>query len=321
MTGDLMDLKALIARAGDGHALTRDQAQQAFEIMMSGDATPSQMGGLLMALRVRGETVPEIIGAATAMRAKMAAIAAPPDAIDTCGACGVPVAKHGNRSLSSRSGAADVLTALGVNTEAEFPALERALAEAGTCFLMAPRHHSAMRHVMPTRVELGTRTLFNLLGPLCNPGRVKKQIMGVFAPEWIEPLAQVLKGLGHQAAWLVHGEGGYDEMTTTGTNYVAQLKDGAVTCFEITPEDAGLPRGKAEDLLGGDGPENAKALRALLQGEKNTYRDTVVLSSAGALVMCGKAGDIKEGVAQAVEALDSGAAKRCLDQMLTFTGL
>ncbi len=341
MTGDLMDLKALIARAGDGHALTRDQAQQAFEIMMSGDATPSQMGGLLMALRVRGETVPEIIGAATAMRAKMAAIAAPPDAIDTCGtggdakgtlnvssasafvvaACGVPVAKHGNRSLSSRSGAADVLTALGVNTEAEFPALERALAEAGTCFLMAPRHHSAMRHVMPTRVELGTRTLFNLLGPLCNPGRVKKQIMGVFAPEWIEPLAQVLKGLGHQAAWLVYGEGGYDEMTTTGTNYVAQLKDGAVTCFEITPEDAGLPRGKAEDLLGGDGPENAKALRALLQGEKNTYRDTVVLSSAGALVMCGKAGDIKEGVAQAVEALDSGAAKRCLDQMLTFTGL
>ncbi|MGO1117509.1 anthranilate phosphoribosyltransferase [Rhodovibrionaceae bacterium A322] len=341
MTGDLTDLRALIALAADGQALSQEQSQQAFEIMMSGDATPSQMGGLLMSLRVRGETVPEIIGAATAMRAKMSPIKAPAGAIDTCGtggdakgtlnvssasafvvaACGVPVAKHGNRSLSSRSGAADVLTSLGVNTDAEFSALEQALTNAGTCFLMAPRHHSAMRHVMPTRVELGTRTLFNLLGPLCNPGQVKKQMIGVFSRDWIEPLAHVLKGLGHEAAWLVHGEGGYDEMTTTGTNYVAQLKDGTVTTFEVTPEDAGLPRGKEEDLLGGDGPHNAKVLMALLEGEKSTYRDTVVLSSAAALVMCGKASDLKDGVARAQEALDSRAAKGVLEKMLTYTGL
>ena len=339
MAGDMIDLKGLLAIAAAGQALTGEQAEQAFDIMMSGDATPSQMGGFLMALRVRGETVAEITGAARAMRAKMLSIEAPPNAIDTCGtggdavgtynistasqfvvaACGVPVAKHGNRALSSKSGAADVLGALGVNIEADMSLVKKSLREAGTCFLMAPRHHSAMRHVGPVRVELGTRTIFNLLGPLSNPAKVKRQVIGVFSRDWVEPLAQVLKGLGHERAWVVHGADGLDELSTTGASLVAELKEGAVATFEVTPQDAGLPVARLDDLKGGDGEENARVLRAMLEGEKGPFRDVVLYGSAAALIVAGKAEDLRRGVAQAGEAVDSGAALGKLERLIAIT--
>jgi anthranilate phosphoribosyltransferase len=339
MAGDTVDLKALLAIAASGRALTGEQAEAAFDVMMSGDATPAQMGGFLMALRVRGETVEEITGAARTMRAKMLTIEAPDGAIDTCGtggdatgtynistasqfvvaACGVPVAKHGNRALSSKSGAADVLTALGVNIEADMSLVKRALWEAGTCFLMAPRHHSAMRHVGPVRVELGTRTIFNLLGPLSNPAKVKRQVIGVFSRDWVEPLAQVLKGLGHERAWVVHGTDGMDELSTTGSSFVAELKDGKVATFQVTPEEAGLPRARLEDLKGGDAQRNAHVLQAMLDGEHGPFRDVVLFSSAAALLVAGKAGDLKSGVALASEAVDSGAARRTLARLVAIT--
>lgn len=339
MTGEIADLKSLLNTVASGTALSAAQAEAAFNIIMSGDATPSQMGGFLMALRVRGETVDEITGAARAMRAKMLTIEAPAGAIDICGtggdaagtynistasqfvvaACGVPVAKHGNRALSSKSGAADVLAALGVNLEANREIMTKALAEVGTCFLMAPLFHSAMRHVGPTRVELGTRTIFNLMGPLCNPAKVKHQVIGVFSPDWIEPLAQVLKGLGHERAWVVHGADGLDELSNTGASKVAELKDGSVRLFEVTPEDAGLPRAQLADLKGGDGETNAAALRALLDGAPGAYRDIVLLSSAAALVVAGKAESLKDGVVQAAQAVDSGDAQRILDQLVAAT--
>ncbi|HIP78658.1 MAG TPA: anthranilate phosphoribosyltransferase, partial [Kiloniellaceae bacterium] len=272
MSGSPQVFKDFIAKAAAGQSLSRGEAEAAFDIMMSGDATPAQMGGFLMALRVRGETVEEITGAATVMRAKMTTIERPEGAIDICGtggdgsgtynistasqfvvaACGVPVAKHGNRAASSKSGASDVLEALGVNIEADFRLVERALAEVGTCFLMAQRHHSAMRHVGPSRAELGTRTLFNLLGPLSNPAKVRRQLIGVFAPEWIVPLAEVLRDLGHERAWVVHGAGGLDEVSTLGPTQVAELKDGTVSTFEVTPADAGLPTVTLDQIVGGD---------------------------------------------------------------------
>ncbi len=339
MSGDMKDLKQLLGLAASGQSLSEDQAEAAFDIIMSGDATPSQMGGFLMALRVRGETVAEITGAARAMRAKMVTLEAPPGAIDVCGtggdgigtynistasqfvitACGVPVAKHGNRNLSSKSGAADVLAALGVNLEADHEVVSQALNEVGTCFLMAPRYHSAMRHVGPTRVELGTRTIFNLMGPLCNPARVKRQVIGVFAPEWIEPLAQVLGELGHERAWVVHGADGMDELSTTGVSVVAELKDGKITRFEVDPEALGLKRAALSDLKGGDGAYNAAALSALLDGTPGPYRDIVLLGSAAALVVAGQAEELKDGLAQAAEAIDSGAARTVLDRLVAAT--
>ncbi len=339
MNDDIRNLKDLLAVVASGQSLNRSRAERAFDIIMSGDATPAQMGGFLMALRVRGETVEEITGAAAAMRAKMLTIEAPEGAIDICGtggdgtgtynistasqfvvaACGVAVAKHGNRALSSKSGAADVLTALGVNLDADMALVQRALLDAGTCFLMAPRHHSAMRHVGPTRVELGTRTIFNLLGPLSNPARVRHQVIGVFAPEWVEPLAQVLKGLGHGRAWVVHGADGMDELSTTGPSLVAELKDGAVTRFEVTPEDAGLPRAALADLKGGDAAANAEALTALLAGAKGPYRDVVILGSAAALIVAGKAQDLKGGAALAAQAIDNGSARAVLDRLVSIT--
>ena len=339
MIGDMPDLKRLLAKAATGQALSEDEARAAFDIIMSGDATPSQMGGFLMALRVRGETVPEITGAAKVMRAKMTTIEAPEGAIDLCGtggdatgtynistasqfvvaACGVPVAKHGNRALSSKSGAADVLAALGVDIEADMSLVQRALHEAGTCFLMAPRHHSAMRHVGPTRVELGTRTIFNLLGPLSNPGKVKRQVIGVFSPDWIEPLAQVLKGLGHERAWVVHGADGMDELSTTGPSQVAELDQGEVRTFEVTPEDAGLPRARFEDLKGGDADHNARVLRSMLEGEHGPFRDVVLLGSAAALIVAGKVSDLKAGVAMAAEAVDGGRAIQALERLIAIT--
>jgi anthranilate phosphoribosyltransferase len=339
MSGDMTDLKGLIDIVAAGRSLNVDEAHQAFDIMMAGNATPAQMGGFLMALRVRGETVEEVTGAARAMRSKMTTIQAPANAIDTCGTggdktgtynistatalvvagCGVPVAKHGNRAVSSKSGAADALKILGVDVEAEIPLMERALREAHTCFLLAPRHHGAMRHVGPTRMELGTRTIFNILGPLSNPARVRRQVIGVFAKAWVEPLAKVLANLGHERAWVVHGADGMDELSTTGESFVAELKDGDVRTFEVSPEDAGLPRARLADLKGGTAERNAHVLQAMLDGEPGPFRDIVLYSAAAGLVVAEAAADLREGVAMAGEAVDSGRARQALQRLVDIT--
>lgn len=333
------DIKTMIAHAAAGRPLSLDQAKAAFDIMMAGDATPSQMGGLLMALRVRGETVDEITGGAMAMRARMTRIHAPEDAIDTCGtggdasgtynvstaaglvvaACGVTVAKHGNRALSSKAGSADVLTALGVNIETSPETVEQAIREVGIGFMMAPRHHGAMRHVGGTRVELGTRTIFNLLGPLSNPAGTKRQLIGVFAKEWVRPLAEVLGRLGSERAWVVHGADGLDEITTTATTHVAELKNGAVETFEISPEVAGLPFAEPAALKGGDAEYNAAALKAVLNGEPSAFRDIVLLNAAAALIVAGRADDLRAGVAMAAKAIDDGAASKTLDHLIAVS--
>ncbi len=332
-------LKPFLAKVADGTALTAQEAEDAFAVIMSGEATSAQIAGLLMALRVRGETVDEITGAVRAMRAKMLPVTAPAGAIDVVGTggdgsgtfnistgaalvvagCGVPVAKHGNRALSSKSGAADVLTSLGVNLDAELPLVERAIAEAGIGFLMAPRHHAAMKHVMPARVEMGVRTIFNILGPLSNPAGVTRQFTGVFARQWAEPLAQVLKNLGSEACWVVHGEDGLDELTTTGPSFVAQLKAGAITTFTVTPADAGLPTARPEDLKGGSPEVNAQAIRDLVSGKKGPYRDIVLLNAAASLVVSGKVDDLRSGVAKAAQAIDGGAAAQALDRLVAIT--
>ena len=339
MTGDMPDLKVLIGRVAGGHRLSVAESEMAFDIMMSGNATPSQVGGFLMALRVRGETVDEIAGAARVMRAKSLKIDAPAGAIDTCGtggdasgtynistaaalvvaASGVPVAKHGNRALSSKSGAADVLTALGVNIDADMSLVRRALFEAGIGFLMAPRHHAATRHVAPARVELGTRTIFNLLGPLSNPAGTKRQLVGVFGKDWVEPMAKVLGLLGIEKAWVVHGSDGIDEITTAGPTHVAALDGGRVTTFEVTPEEAGLPRARPEQLKGGDPQHNAKALRGVLAGEAGPYRDIVLLNAGAALIVAGRAANLKDGAATAAKVIDSGAAAATLTKLVAIT--
>lgn len=339
MSGDIQDMKSLIGHVATGATLSEEEAEAAFDIIMTGNATPAQMGGFLMALRVRGETVEEITGAARSMRAKALPITAPADAIDTVGTggdgaktynissasafvlagAGIPVAKHGNRALSSRTGAADVLTALGINNECDMSLVQQALDEVGICFLMAPRHHSAMRHVGGTRVELGTRTIFNLLGPLANPAAVKRQLVGVFAREWVEPVAHVLGKLGSERAWVVHGSDGLDEVTTTGSTFVSALENGTVRSFEIAPEDAGLPRAKPEDLKGAGPEENAKALRSLLEGESGPYRDVVLFNIAAALMVAEKVSNLKEGVALAAEVIDSGEALAKLDGLIRVT--
>lgn len=335
-----MDLKALIGQAATGAALTREEASIAFDLMMSGEATPSQMGGLLMALRVRGETVDEITGAVSAMRSKMLRVLAPPHAIDvvgtggdasgsynisTCTAfivagAGVPVAKHGNRALSSRSGAADVLTALGVRIDIPPDHISRCITQAGIGFMFAPAHHPATRHVNPTRVELGTRTIFNLLGPLSNPAGVQRQMVGVFSRQWVEPLAHVLKNLGSERAFVVHGSDGLDEITTTGPTTVAALENGEVRTFEITPEEVGFARAKAEALRGGDADHNAKALLAVLKGQRGPFRDVALLNAAAALVVAGKAADLKHGVALAERSIDSGEAEGSLERLVVISG-
>ncbi len=337
--GDMGGIKTLLGKVAATQPLSAEEAEQAFSIIMAGDATPSQMGGFLMALRVRGETIDEITGAARAMRARMLPVEAPEGAIDTCGtggdakgtlnvstastfvvtACGVTVAKHGNRALSSKSGAADVLQALGVNVDADMTLIERALREVGTCFLMAPRHHAAMRHVGPTRVELGTRTLFNLLGPLCNPARVKRQVLGVFSADWIVPLAESLKALGHEKAWVVHGHGGLDEISTLGPSEVAALDGGKVERFTVHPSDIGLPTASMEDIMGGDSVANATAIHRLLDGEISAFRDIVILNAAAALVVASRADNLQAGAVLAAEALDSGAAKGVLERLVAMT--
>jgi anthranilate phosphoribosyltransferase len=333
------DFKVLIARVASGASLTRQEAAAAFDRMMSGEATPSQMGGLLMALRVRGETVDEITGAVITMRAKMLGVKAPPDAIDvvgtggdasgsfnisTCAAfivagAGTPVAKHGNRALSSKSGAADVLGALGVKIDLAPEQVGQCIAEAGIGFMFAPAHHPAMKNVGPTRVELGTRTIFNLLGPLSNPAGVKRQMVGTFSKHWVEPMAQVLKNLGSDSIWVVHGSDGLDEITTAGPTSVAALEGGQIRTFEVTPEDAGLPRVQPGALRGGDGEANAKTLLDVLKGKPSAYRDVSLLNAGAALIVAGKAKTLKDGVALAAKSVDSGEAEGRLDRLIAVS--
>ncbi len=328
--------KPLIAKVAAGASLSRAEAVEAFDAILSGEVTPSQMGGFLMALRVRGETVDEITGAVSAMRSKMATVAAPAEAIDIVGtggdgsgsfnvstlasilvaACGTPVAKHGNRALSSRSGAADALTALGVKIGLAPEGVERCIREAGIGFMMAPSHHAAMRHVGPTRVELGTRTIFNLLGPLSNPAGVKRQVVGVFSTSWLEPMAEVLRNLGSERVWIACGSDGLDEITTTGPTRVVELKGGAIRAFDVTPEEAGLKRAEPAALKGGDPAENAAALSQALDGAAGPYRDIALLNAAAGLIVAGRAGSLKDGVEQAAAAINSGAARGVLDRLI-----
>jgi anthranilate phosphoribosyltransferase len=335
-TAILADLRGAIAKVASGKSLSQDEAAEAFELVMSGAATPAQIGALLMGLRLRGETVDEIAGAARAMRAKVLTVRAPGGAIDTCGTggdgkgtfnistcaafvvagTGVPVAKHGNRAISSRSGSADVLKELGVNIEASPETISRCIAKCGLGFMFAPAHHAAMRQVAAIRTELGTRTIFNLLGPLANPARTKFQIVGVFGKEWVEPIAQVLALLGTERAWVVHGSDGLDELTTTGVSDVAVVDDGKVSTFRISPRNAGLPEARPEDLTGDNAVENAVQIRAVLGGLRGSFRDIVLLNAAAALLVAGKAKTLREGVALAAESIDSGKALAVLDALV-----
>ena len=331
--------KPLIAKAAAGASLTREESAEAFEMMLSGEVTPAQLGGFLMCLRVRGESVAEITGAVAAMRAKMLRVVAPADAIDIVGtggdghgsynvstlaaiiaaACGVKVAKHGNRAASSRSGSSDVLGQLGVRIGLSAQGVADCIAKAGIGFMMAQTHHAAMRHVGPARAELGTRTIFNLLGPLSNPAGVSRQLLGVFSPNWLEPLAQVLRNLGSERVWLVHGADGLDEITTTGPTQVVALEHGSIRGFEIVPADADLPVATLADLKGGDPAHNAAALRRVLDGDPSPYRDIAVLNAAAALVVAGKAENLRRGAALAAVALDGGAAKAVLARLVAIS--
>jgi anthranilate phosphoribosyltransferase len=333
------DLKSIIAKIATGATMSREEAASAFDSMMSGEATPSQMGGLLMALRVRGETVDEITGAVSAMRAKMLRVAAPPDAVDivgtggdgsgsvnvsTCASfiaagAGVPIAKHGNRALSSRSGAADVLSSLGVKIDLSPEQVARCVKETGIGFMFAPAHHPAMKNVNPTRLELATRTIFNLLGPLSNPAGVKRQMIGVFSRQWVQPLAQVLKNLGGKSVWVVHGSDGLDEITLTGPTFVAALENGEIRTFEVTPEEAGFGRVGGEALKGGDADANAVSLQSVLDGKPSAFRDVALLNAAAALIVAGRARTLKEGVALGAESLDRGAAAARLKHLIAVS--
>lgn len=332
------ELKPFIAKVANGEALSRDEARAAFDILMSGEATPSQIGGFLMALRVRGETVEEIAGAVSTMRAKMLPVHAPADVIDIVGTggdglgtynistlaaiivagAGVKVAKHGNRALSSKSGTADALTALGVKLDIPPALIARCVEEAGIGFMFAQVHHAAMRHVGPSRVELGTRTIFNLLGPLSNPASAKRQLLGVFSPRWLQPIAEVMRDLGSETIWVVHGEG-MDEITTTGVTHVCALENGQIRSFDLTPEDFGVARATIDELKGGDGEVNAKALRDVLSGAKNAYRDIALCNAAASLVVAGKATDVLEGMILATQSLDSGNAAAVLDRLVAVS--
>ena len=332
-------LKPTLAILQEGRPLTSAEATTAFNIILNGEATPSQIGAFLTALRVRGETVDEIAAGVCVMRENALKVKVPTHVLDTCGtggdgsgsynistavalvaaACGAYVAKHGNRALSSKSGSSEVLEALGVKLALSPAALEQCINDVGIGFLFAPNHHAAMRHVGPTRQELGFRTVFNLLGPLSNPAGANRQLLGVFAKEWVEPLAHVLNKLGSERAWVVHGSDGMDELTTTGPSTVAALRKGKVTVFEVTPEDAGLTRAKAEDLAGGTPAENAAALTALLDGAPGAYRDIVILNTAAALMVCNKAENLQEGAEMAALAIDDGGARAVLGNLVSTT--
>ena len=339
MSDDFEAMKPIVAALAEGRPLDVARARKAFDLIMDGAATPAQIGGFLMAMRVRGEAVAEITGGALALRERALTIEAPEGAIDTCGTggdakgsfnistaaaivaagAGVPVAKHGNRALSSKSGSADLLGALGVNIDAEPGVVAEAIREVGIGFMMAPRHHAAMKHVAGPRKELGVRTIFNLLGPLSNPAGAKRQLLGVYAESWVEPIARVLANLGSEHAWVVHGSDGLDELTTTGPSRVAELKNGTMTLLEVGPEDAGLPVARLEDFAGGDAAHNAGLMTALLDGARGPLRGIVLLNAAAALIVGDKAGDLREGAVLAAEAIDSGKAKDTLARLVAIT--
>ena len=333
------ELRALIQKVSGGATLTEEEIRTALDQMTAGAATPAQMGAFLMALRVRGETVEEITGAAQMLRSRMKQVEVPPDAIDivgtggdshgtynvsTCAAliaagAGARVAKHGNRRVSSKSGASDVLAELGVKLDVPFDTISRCVAQAGIGFLWAPQHHPAMKHWAPIRGELGIRTIFNLLGPISNPGGVKRQVVGVFSWHWVEPIAHVLNNLGARHVWVVHGHDGLDELTTTGATDVAELKDGKIEVFEVTPADAGLLPAKLSDLRGGDEKENAAAIRDVLAGKRTPLRDIAVLNAAAALIVADKAANLMDGAALAAHAIESGAAHAALEQLVAIS--
>jgi anthranilate phosphoribosyltransferase len=334
----MADLKAHIAKVASGEPLTADESRDAFDIMMSGGATPTQIGALLMGLRIRGETVDEILGAVMTMRAKMLAVEAPEGAVDIVGTggdgahtynistlasiivagCGVPVAKHGNRAVSSKSGTADALSSLGVKLDITPDITARCISEAGIGFMFAQAHHSAMRFVGPSRVELGTRTIFNLLGPLSNPAGAKRQLLGVYSQQWLRPIAQVLKNLGSTHVWVVYGNG-LDEITLTGQTNVMALENGEIREFTLMPSDFGMEEITLAEIRGGDGEHNAAALKSVLEGAQNAYRNISVANAAAALIVAGKAHNIMEGVELAEQSLASGAAKAALDRLVAVS--
>ena len=332
-----MDIKTALNKIGAGQDLTGTEMRDVMNTIMSGDATPAQIGAFLMGMRVKGETVGEIAAAVSILRERMVPVEAPAGAIDIVGtggdgigtfnistaaaivvaSAGVPVAKHGNRALSSKSGSAEALQALGIKLDLTPEQIGRCIAEAGIGFMFAPSHHPAMKHVGPARMELGTRTMFNLLGPQSNPAGVKHYMLGVFAHEWVEPVAAALLANRATRAWVVHGSDGLDEITTTGPTFVASIEDGNLTSFEITPEEAGIPLARPEDLLGGDPEHNAEAMRDVFARKPGAYRDIVLINAAGAFIVAGRAETLKEGVELAASQIDSGAARATLDKLVT----
>ena len=334
----MSSLKPVLARLAGGETLSAEESEAAFGLIMAGEATPAQIAGLLMAMRVRRETVAELTGAVRAMRARMSAVETPEGAMDVCGtggdnagtlnvstavtfivaACGIPVAKHGNRALSSRTGGADVLAELGVNVDVPLDRLPAILRDTGCAFLFAPRHHAALRHAAGPRVELGTRTIFNLLGPLANPGRVRRQLTGVFDPTWARPMAETLRELGTEAAWIVHGQG-LDELTLAADSQVVELRGGSLREFAVSPEAAGLTRAPVSAIRGGAAAENAASLQELLSGKPGAYRDTALLNAGAALLVADAVQDLREGVVSAAQAVDSGAALARLEALRNAT--
>lgn len=332
-------LTPLLNKVADGTMLSQEEAEQAFTYLMSGEAEEIEIAGFLMALRTRGESVDEITAATRVMREKSLKVQAPPGTIDTCGtggsgqntynistavafivaACGVPVAKHGNRATSSKCGSADVLRALGVRPDVPPEKIEKCLNKAGIGFLFAPNHHPAMKYVGPVRAKLATRSIFNLLGPLCNPASAKRQLMGVFSKAWLPHLAHAFSNLGSERAWVVHGADGLDELSTSGVNDISELRDGKIRNFELAPEEIGLARADINDFRGGGPDENAKALESLLDGEKSPYRDVVLFNAAAALTVAGDSDDIRDSLHRATEALDSGEAKRRLELLVSVS--
>ncbi len=334
-----MDIKGALARIADGHDLTGEEMRAVMREIMGGEATPAQIGAFLMGMRVKGESVGEIAAAVSILREKMVPVDAPEDAIDIVGtggdgagtlnistatalvvaSAGVPVAKHGNRALSSKSGASQVLEALGVKLDLPPSSIAACIREAGIGFMFAPAHHPAMKYVGPVRGEMGVRTLFNLLGPQSNPGNVRRYLLGVYDKDWVEPVAAALMSNKAQAAWVVHGSDGLDEITTTGPTFVASVLDGDLRSFEIAPEDAGIKRSSPQDLKGGDPDYNAAAMRELLDGGHGPYRDIVLLNAAAAFIVAGKDGDLQLGVKRAADQIDSGAARDTLARLVSIS--
>jgi anthranilate phosphoribosyltransferase len=334
-----MDIKAALGKIAARQDLTGEEMRSVMTSIMSGEATPSQIGAFLMGLRVKGETVGEIAAAVSILREKMVPVTAPEDVIDIVGtggdgaetlnistatalvvaAAGVPVAKHGNRALSSKSGASDVLQALGVKIDLTPEQISRCIAEAGIGFMFAPAHHPAMKHVGPSRAELGTRTMFNLLGPQSNPAGARRYMLGVYGKNWVEPVAAALLANRAVSAWVVHGDGGLDELSTTGPSFVASIKGGNLTSFEVAPEDAGLKRASMAELKGADPAYNAGRLRTVLEGARDPYRDVVLLNAAAAFIVAGRADTLKLGADLAAREIDSGRAKATLEKLISVS--